>query len=95
MDASPFQEISISKTANYLALDPARIFFDERACSSGAFSSPRDHVSELGNERAVHQGVSHRVPPLVVNNKKVAQRTVDEMEPDIGTPLLRVAVVLD
>ena len=54
----------------------------------------RDQICEFGDERPVEQVASPLVAALVVHQKEIAQRPVDDVEPEVRAPLLRVGVVL-
>src|SRR5262249_38490622 len=56
---------------------------------------PLDHVGDFGNQRAILKIPAERVPVLVIDKEKIAERAVDDVESNIRTPLPGVAVVLN
>jgi len=55
----------------------------------------RDHVRQFGDERAIDKTTGKRIAVLVVHHKYVAQRTMNDVEPHVRAPLVRIAVVLN
>ncbi|MBI3264026.1 MAG: DUF1624 domain-containing protein [Acidobacteria bacterium] len=53
-----------------------------------------DHVSHLRDERAIEELAGARVVPLVVHEIEIAERPVNDVEPDVRAPLFGVGVVL-
>ena len=56
---------------------------------------PRRHVRHLRDQRAIDQVVGNRAATLVVHDEDIVQRTVNDVEPDVRTPLPGVIIVLN
>jgi len=57
-------------------------------------SLPLHHVGNFRDKRAILQVARQRIPPLVVNEEEIAERTMDDVEANVGTPRPGIAVVL-
>jgi len=54
----------------------------------------RQHVGHLRDDRAVDERARGTVAPVVVNEKDVAERAVDDVEAHVRRPLVGIGVVL-
>src|SRR2546427_1355135 len=65
-----------------------------QGCGTDTSILERDEICEFGDERPIEQVARSLIAALVVHQEEIAQRPVNDVEPEVRAPLLRVGVVL-